>query len=98
MKVGSKNKMDEEILKQTAYVTSSNYRVKIIEYLQKKQYANPTSISDDTGINASHTSKTLTELSGHGLVSCINPEARKKRLYCLTSQGRTVLEYLNILK
>ena len=73
--------MNEEYLKETAYVTASIYRVKVMKYLQEKEYASPKIISKAIGVNNSHTSKTLTDLRKHNLVKCINPEARKSRLY-----------------
>ena len=90
--------MDEEYLKETAYVTASIYRVKIMKYLQEKEYASPKIISKDIQVNTSHTSKTLTDLSKHHLVRCINPEARKNRLYRLTEYGETIIQYLNVLR
>ncbi len=90
--------MNEEYLKHAAYIHTSKYRERIMKYLQKQEYATPTDIAKNTGINGSHTSTTLVELDNMGFVECLNKEARKGRLYKLTSLGMDVVEHLDLLK
>lgn len=54
----------------------------------------PTQIAENSGIRTNHISKVLSELKAHELVECINPEARKGRLYRLTEKGEEIVENL----
>ncbi len=54
----------------------------------------PTAIANDSGIRTNHVSKVLSELQAHELIECINPEARKGRLYRLTDKGERITENL----
>ena len=52
----------------------------------------PSQIAKNPGIRTNHISKVLSELKAHELVECINPEARKGRLYRLTDKGSEVVK------
>lgn len=85
-----------ELLSLKGYVVSSIYREKVIEHLK---YAGvngdtPTGISNSTSILISHLSKVLKELTDKNLIICINPEAKKGRIYRLTSIGEKVQDIL----
>lgn len=54
----------------------------------------PTAIARDPGIRTNHVSKVLSELKAHELIECINPEARKGRLYRLTGKGDDLVKNL----
>lgn len=51
----------------------------------------PTQIAENSGIRTNHISKVLGELKVHELVECINPEAKKGRLYRLTEKGEDIV-------
>lgn len=51
----------------------------------------PTQIAENSGIRTNHISKVLGELKAHELVECINPEAKKGRLYRLTEKGEDIV-------
>lgn len=51
----------------------------------------PTQITENSGIRTNHISKVLGELKAHELVECINPEAKKGRLYRLTEKGEDIV-------
>lgn len=51
----------------------------------------PTQIVENSGIRTNHISKVLGELKAHELVECINPEAKKGRLYRLTEKGEDIV-------
>ena len=55
----------------------------------------PTVIAKDSEIRPNHISKVLSELKAHELVECINPEARKGRLYRLTDKGGELVKNLD---
>ena len=71
------------------YVSCSEYRVKTLDYLSEKS-TTPTNIAKGVDILPNHISKVLKELSLKGLIQCLNPEARKGRIYEITEVGRKV--------
>ena len=85
--------MDDETLKTYAYVNISSYRVKTVKVL-KDEVKTPTNIAADAGIRPNHISKVLRELKETGVAECINEDARKGRLYRLTSVGDEIFEKL----
>lgn len=52
----------------------------------------PSEIANDTEIFQNHISATLRQLKEHELIECINPEARKGRLYRLTEKGEGIVD------
>lgn len=54
----------------------------------------PKEIAEKSGIKTNHVSKVLSELKSKDLIEIINPEARKGRLYRLTSVGAEIVEKL----
>ena len=85
--------IDDKTLKKYAYVNISSYRVKTVKAL-KNEIKTPTVIANDTGIRTNHISKVLKELKETGIAECINEEARKGRLYRLTSVGEEIVDNL----
>jgi len=87
-------KLSDEILSEISYVTISKNRTKVMKTLYGTVKI-PSKISKDTGILTNHVSSLLGKLKKHGLVECINPEARKGRLYRLTDKGEKVVENIS---
>ena len=85
--------MDDEMLKKISYVNISSYRAKTVKSLQGDVKI-PTKIAEDTGILPNHMSKVLKELREAGIAECINPEAKKGRIYRLTDFGKTIVDKL----
>ena len=85
--------IDDKTLKKYAYVNISSYRVKTVKSL-KNEIKTPTVIANDTGIRTNHISKVLKELKETGIAECINEEARKGRMYRLTSVGEEIVDKL----
>lgn len=85
--------MDDETLKKYAYVNISSYRAKAVKSLQNDVKI-PTQIADETGIRRNHISKVLRELKESGVAECINEEAKRGRMYRLTSVGEDIAENL----
>ena len=73
-------KLSDEMLTEISYVNISKYRAKVMKTLDGEVKI-PTVIAKDSGIRTNHVSKVLAELKAHELIECINPEARKGRLY-----------------
>ena len=78
--------LSDEMLKEMSYVKISQYRTQVMKSLDGEVKI-PTVIAKDSEIRPNHISKVLAELKAHELVECINPEARKGRLYRLTEKG-----------
>ena len=78
--------LSDEMLTEISYVNISKYRAKVMKSLDGEVLI-PTQIARNSGIRTNHISKVLGELKAHELVECINPEARKGRLYRLTDKG-----------
>ena len=86
--------LSDEILTEISYVTISKNRTKVMKSLYN-QVKMPSKIAKDTGILTNHVSALLGKRRDHGLVECINPEARKGRLYRLTDKGERVVENIS---
>ena len=82
-------KLSDEMLTEISYVNISKYRTKVMKTLDGEVKI-PTVIAKDSGIRTNHVSKVLAELKAHELIECINPEARKGRLYRQTETGEEV--------
>ena len=85
------SKENDELLKLTSYVQISKYREKTLKSIGDDVKI-PTNIAKDSGIRTNHISKVLSELKAHELVECVNPEAKKGRLYRLTDKGEKLVK------
>ncbi len=72
------------------YVKKSTQRTKVMKSLDGETKI-PTQIAKDTEILQNHMSAVLKQLGEHGLVECVNPEARNGRLYRLTDKGEKII-------
>lgn len=86
--------MSDEQLIEMNYVNISKYRNKVMKSLDGEVLI-PTQIAENSEIRTNHISKVLSKFRVHELVECINPEARKGRLYRLTEKGEGIIENLN---
>ena len=75
------------------YVNKSSYRVKVLKSL-KDDVKIPKEIAEDSGILPNHISNVLRQLKEKDIVECLNPEARKGRLYRLSETGLEILDKL----
>ena len=82
--------MDEETLD---FVQRSTYRQRVLTALEDNVLM-PTEIAKRSSIKTNHVSKVLSELKSKELIELVNPEARKGRLYRLTSVGEGIVEHL----
>ena len=82
--------LSDQMWKEVGYVQSSKYRTKVMKSLAEETKI-PSKIAKDTDILQNHMSATLKQLREHELVECINPEARKGRLYRLTEKGEEIV-------
>lgn len=76
------------------YVKKSEKRVNVLKSLDGEVKI-PSEIAEDAQILQNHISKTLRQLREHGLIECINPEAKRGRLYRLTDKGKRIMGDLN---
>jgi predicted transcriptional regulator len=75
------------------YVKSSEYRQTILLELDEFPLT-PTDLRDKTEFNRSHVSSVLQDLVQKGLVECLNPDAKKGRVYGLTEEGEQIVDAL----
>ena len=82
--------LDENTMK---YVNRSKYRVRTLKAIGV-DVKMPKEIAHDSGILQNHISNVLRQLKDKDLVECLNPKARKGRLYRLSDDGLDVLDKL----
>lgn len=80
--------MDEDLIK---YIRRSRYRVRALKAIGEGVKI-PKEIAEDSGILQNHISNVLRELKDKDLVECLNPDARKGRLYRLSDEGLDILD------
>lgn len=64
-------------MKEIEYVKKSEKRVNVLKSLDGEVKI-PSEIAEDAQILQNHISKTLRQLREHGLIECINPEAKRE--------------------
>lgn len=82
--------MDDKTLE---FVKRSQYRQRVLTSLEDDVLM-PKQIAERSDIKVNHVSKVLSELKSNELIELLNPEARKGRLYRLTSVGEEIVEKL----
>lgn len=80
--------VDEKTIK---YVNRSKYRTRTLRAIGD-DIKMPKEIARDSGILQNHISNVLRELKDKDLVECLNPDARKGRLYRLSDDGLDMLD------
>ncbi|MGI0090462.1 MAG: winged helix-turn-helix domain-containing protein [Nitrososphaerales archaeon] len=76
------------------FVLSSDTRLKILAFLSKNG-CTPTQLALGIQKHLSHISRALRELESKELVSCLNPENSKPRVYHLTSDGDRLMREID---
>jgi DNA-binding transcriptional ArsR family regulator len=72
------------------FVRASDYRTRVVDALADGP-ATPTTVGEQTGLDITHVSRTISELRDHELAELLVPEERTKgRIYGLTDAGQTV--------
>ena len=82
--------MDEVTLE---FVQRSTYRQRVLKSLNDDVLM-PKEIAKRSNIKTNHVSKVLSELKSKELIELVNPEARKGKLYRLTSIGDEIIDKL----
>lgn len=75
------------------WVKSSEYRQELLLNLDDFPQT-PTDLRDETEFHRSHISSVLQDLAEKDLVECLNPDAKKGRVYDLTEEGKEIVEAL----
>ncbi|MFC3476297.1 winged helix-turn-helix domain-containing protein [Halobacterium litoreum] len=76
---------------QYGYVEASDHRTRVVDALHSEGPATPTTLSERTGLDVTHVSRTLRDLSEESIVELLVPEERTKgRIYGLTDAGEAV--------
>lgn len=73
-------------------IIASKYKQKILTILESGPKT-PLMISELLKISSTYTSTTLTELTALKLIDCLTPDRRKGKLFGLTAEGKSYLEF-----
>lgn len=73
------------------YVKKSGYRTMIVKSL-KRDIKIPSEIAKDNKIEQKVISNNIKQLRDKNIIECLNPEAKRGRLYRLTELGKQVGE------
>ena len=77
-------------------VLASNYRTNIMLMLGSR-VATPKQIAKKTNLRIGHVSNVLKSLVDRDLIECVNAQAKRGRIYRLTSKGERVVEMMKKL-
>lgn len=80
------------MIKGISLIKNSDYRKKILLSLSGANYLTPSEISDKTKIRLNHVSNFLKDLKDNNLVTCLNEEEKRGRLYQITDLGKKVAQ------
>jgi DNA-binding transcriptional ArsR family regulator len=75
-----------------SFLLTAKNRRKILLALDKPRI--PTELASISGLNLSHVSRALRELSNKGIVECLTPKSRVGKLYKRTKFGDEIVSYL----
>ncbi|MGB9964126.1 winged helix-turn-helix domain-containing protein [Halobacterium sp. CBA1126] len=81
--------LSDEELDRYGYVSASERRVAVVTALRENPRT-PKQLSERTDIRLNHVSNVLSELADEDVVTCVNPERKRGRVYRLTPLGETV--------
>jgi len=75
-------------------IISSAYRKRVLIALEEKPKT-PSMLEKELNIKIAHISRTLTELEGLKVISCLTPRLRKGRMYFITKLGKNAMKEIN---
>jgi DNA-binding MarR family transcriptional regulator len=87
--------MKDTFLSSLSLVKASRKRAAVLTALAKDEYLTPAEISEVTNIVINHVSNILKELRDNHLISCLNEDTKKGRLYQITDEGRKICEFIS---
>ena len=84
--------MDKYIINAISLIKTSGHRRKILKSLSNARYLTPSEISSKTKIRMNHVSSLLRALKESKLVTCLNDNEKRGRLYKITTLGKRVFK------
>jgi DNA-binding MarR family transcriptional regulator len=87
--------MKDTFLSSLSLVKSSRKRAAVLTTLARNEYLTPAEISETTSIIINHVSNILKELRDNQLITCVNDDTKKGRLYQITNEGRKIYEFIS---
>uniref|UniRef100_A0A7C3YPV8 ArsR family transcriptional regulator n=2 Tax=cellular organisms TaxID=131567 RepID=A0A7C3YPV8_9EURY len=75
------------------YVIASEYRKKIMLCLSERPKSLK-EVSKETNLYLSHASSIVNDLVKKGLIECLTPNLKKGKIFCLTVDGKEIVELL----
>lgn len=91
MEINFGDNMDDDLVK---YVKRSGYRTRTLKTIGTSVKM-PKEIAEESDILLNHISTVLSDLKGKGIIECLNPTARKGRLYRITEDSLYILNKLD---
>ena len=82
--------MEKNLVSAISLYRASTYRQKVLKCLQGKTLT-PSEIAKQVNLRLNHVSMVLSGLKENGLVTCLNEESKRGRLYELTDLGKKVV-------
>ena len=83
--------IDDQII---GFLKAGQYRMIIIEFLARSNFATPSEIAKELNVNLTQISRTLSELEKFELVVCTTPNRSKGRIYRITAKGLKVISIM----
>ncbi|MGL6298339.1 MAG: winged helix-turn-helix domain-containing protein [Methanobacteriaceae archaeon] len=86
--------MNTNTIDQVSFIKASKHRANILLFIGD-ELKTPTEIAKNVDIGSKHISKYLNGLKDKDLVVCLNPDAKKGRLYQLTPEAKQLLKHIS---
>ena len=87
--------VEDRLWEDFSFVAASGYRERVLHALSGNPKF-PKDIGRETSLRITHVSRALREMSGRGLVACLNARAKARgRIYGATESGARLLEYFD---
>ena len=89
--------MEQEHWQLIGFVLAGKYRLSILKFLSKRK-GSPKTIAKFLTLSSSTVSNTIRDLLKKNLIVCLNPDAKKGRLFQLTTLGDEInIEIVKIM-
>ena len=72
-----------------SWIKAGRRRIQTIEYIANG-HKTPRDVARATGMSTTHASKIVKAMEGRGIVECLNPDAKRGKIYRLTRKGRNL--------
>lgn len=88
------DKTRKSYLNDLSLIKASKHKQNIVTMLGDGNIKIPSEIGNSLGLKTNHVSANLKDLKERGIIECLNEDKKKGRLYCITTRGKTLLDFL----